>query len=323
MFTFCRSKEDKCAFIVHAYVVAQGYKLVATGADSETDADFSTDMEEVNPARWNTLPGLYSFRYQDAEGKRPPLYLKCIPAGPKLLVQWATGPTGSTQAGNSHIQELQIDKFTTDAPNAPAAYQNTDELMRLLDTGLGQAITGASSSKLSQTQPAIQPTRQQVSSRDREEAEYAEPSRGYSPLQESPPRYPGGYRGTGGGMPQEIFPAGVGYEDVVPPGVRPPGFGGGVGGIPGLTEGPPHMGGGMHVGPGHPMFAQPGRAGVRPGMYGDHGAPPPGTARYDPIAPPGMRGFRPEDFQRDPSKLHPDVMQPGPGKGTDWTSYYG
>lgn len=322
MFAFRRSNEDKLAFAVHAYVVAQGYKLVATGADAETDANFSADREEVNPTGWNALPGLYSFRYQDAEGKRPSLYLKCIVAGPKLLVQWVTGAgAAGTQTGSSHVQELQIDKFTTDAPNSPAAYQNTDNLMKVLDGGLGQALGLAAHP--SEPQPKTHATRQPVPFNEREEAEPG-PSREYSPLQEGPPRFPGDYRGgRGGAMPPGFLPTGVGYEDVVPPGVRPPGFGGGAGGVPGLMEGPPHMGGGMHVGPGHPMFG-PGRLGGGVGMPGNHGTLPSG-ARWDPIGPPGTRGFRPDDFQRDrdPSHPHPDLAQPGPGKGTDWDAFYG
>ena len=72
---------------------------------------------------------------------------------------------------------------------------------------------------------------------------------------------------------------GLGSNDAVPLGFRPPGFGG-------LQEPfPGGMGrsGGMHVGPDDPLFA--GRSGMqrprRPGMN------PPG-ARFDPIGPPGM-----------------------------------
>ena len=46
----------------------------------------------------------------------------------------------------------------------------------------------------------------------------------------------------------------------------------------------------MHVGPGDPVFG-PGRMGGGVGAPPGHGLPP--GARWDPIAPPGMRGFHP------------------------------
>lgn len=128
----------------------------------------------------------------------------------------------------------------------------------------------------------------------------------------------------------------------------------------GLMEPGPHRGGGMHVGPGDPIFG-PGRLGGPPG----HGSLPPG-ARWDPIAPPGQRGFHPggraereggegvdgaawsgrspvraspvhlppplslactpaaDDFQPpEPGRMHPDMAQPGPGRGTDWDRMFG
>lgn len=71
----------------------------------------------------------------------------------------------------------------------------------------------------------------------------------------------------------------LGSGDAVPPGFRPPGYGG-------LQEPfPAGMGrsGGMHIGPDDPLFA--GRSGMqRPGRPGMH----PAGARFDPIGPPGM-----------------------------------
>jgi proteasome inhibitor subunit 1 (PI31) len=314
---------------VHAYVLAQGYKLVATGAHAENHAtDFASpqDREEVDSSGWDALPGVYTFRYQDAEGKRDPLFLKCIVAGPKLLVQWMAWSGGDSQP---QVVELEVAKYTTTESVVPAAYQNTEDLMVALDTSLGKASSSASTSK----------QQQQEQTTAREGAYQEQPGHtntreggceeGYiSPLQEGPPYYPSG-RGGGGGsreiLPPGIMPSSVGYEDVVPPGVRPPGYGG-VGGIP---AGPPHVGGGMHVGPGHPVFG-PGKLGGGVGMppeFGgrsDHGVPLPPGARWDPIGPPGTRGFRPDDFQRrDPSHPHPDMAQPGPGKGTDWDQFFG
>lgn len=81
----------------------------------------------------------------------------------------------------------------------------------------------------------------------------------------------------------------------------------------------------------------------------------PAGARYDPIGPPGMpvsllsescccsqppvysqclyhlhdsqviavQGFNPDDFQTGRRPFHPDLAQPGPGRGTDWDSMFG
>jgi len=124
--------------------------------------------------------------------------------------------------------------------------------------------------------------------------------------------------GLGPGLPGLVHPHGGG------PGIGPfhPAMPGGVGG---------HGGGGMHVGPGDPLFGgHPGFGGLGgPGGGGGHGGGggghlPPGLppgARWDPVAPPGLPGFTPDDFVRPPSgppgmrPPHPDIMPPGPGGG--------
>ena len=77
------------------------------------------------------------------------------------------------------------------------------------------------------------------------------------------------------------------------------------------------------MGPGHPMFG-PGRLGGGVGMPPGHGGALPPGARYDPIRPPGLPGFHPGDFvQPGGPRVHPDVMQPGPGGGPDLDDMYG
>ena len=99
--------------------------------------------------------------------------------------------------------------------------------------------------------------------------------------------------GHGSHHSSDIYDVGVGYNDVRPTGV-----------------GIPARGGGMMVGPHHPIF---GRGRLEP-PRGHEGHLPPG-ARWDPIAPPGMRGFFPGDFERRApgrsGEIHPDIMQPG------------
>ena len=285
-------------------MIIQGYKLVATGlAAEDPTTEPAPDAPEVDATGWDSLPsGIYSFRYQDTEGKRPPLYLKCLANGPKMIVQFSTTTT------TTESLELETAKYTTDHSIVPAAYKNTEEFVKEVDASpLGRRICPANTTAAPTTT-----TTTTTSFEQRQQQGVEHPS---SRLRDD----------RGERLPPGILPTGVGYEDVVPPGVRPPGFDGGVGILEG---GPPHMGGGMHVGPGHPMFG-PGRLGGVGGVGGGGTyPPPPGGIRWDPIRPPGLPGFRPEDYQRGqqpppPGHPHPDVMQPGPGRGTDWDSYFG
>merc|ERR1712162_65388 len=73
------------------------------------------------------------------------------------------------------------------------------------------------------------------------------------------------------------------------------------------------------MGPGHPVFAGRGGGGAGGGPPGPPAGLPPG-ARWDPVAPEGLPGFRPEDFQRPPpgrfGEPHPDVeFMPGRDPG--------
>lgn len=355
------------AFAVHAYLLAHGYKLVATGAAAEdaaagaplpplpppaprraaltpaprAPADFVSDLEEVDAAGWDSMEGAYAFRYQDTEGelcaaaqqprppaqsprlltpapplpasgRRPPLRLRCVAVAASLLVQWAAG---AAQDAPSSSLELDTRHFATDEAGVPQGYRNTEELVKKLDHHLGPALAAPGAGAEAQGARAGEAAQRPGAGRPA----WAEDG---EPLREGPAR------GGGGALPPGILPTGVGYEDVVPPGFHPPGFGaagrGGGGGVPLPGEGPPHPGGGMHVGPGHPMFG-PGRLGGGVGMPPDPGLGglPPG-ARWDPVGPPGTPGWRPGDFRPAPPRPpHPDIMQPGPGRGTDWDAFFG
>lgn len=104
--------------------------------------------------------------------------------------------------------------------------------------------------------------------------------------------------------PSSLRDTRVGYSDLDPIGRQGAGQGLGPGG--------------MMVGPHHPIF---GRGRLEP-PEGHEGNLPPG-ARWDPIGPPGTRGFFPGDFQRrntsgsNRGTVHPDIMQPGPSSSSD------
>lgn len=316
-----RTAHDKLAWAVHAYLLAEGFKLVATGAAAEDEAsDFATSREEVGPEGWDSLEAAYAFRYQDTtDAGRLPLYVKCLAVGPQLLVHWVAGAGSSGGGGGGqepHTLELDSAAFTTEAGAVPACYRDTPQLVAKLRQQLGGAVArGKLASSAAEASTVAGGLRGEGggeasgSGRGKQQ--------GGEPLRELPP--PGmsgiGYRPPG-------VPVGIGAEDVVPPGVRPPGYGGGPV-LPGYLGAGPHRGGGMHVGPGDPIFG-PGRMGGGVGGPPGHGSLPPG-ARWDPVAPPGMPGFHPDDFQhppgeqpRPPPPVHPDVMQPGAGGNSGW-----
>lgn len=296
-----RSKPDKVAFAVHAFVLSRGYKLVAVGPAAEAEAaDWALDHEEVGPEGWNDTEGVYAFRYQDLQGARPALYVKAVAAGPQLLAHWLEAAPQPALASPRTL-ELDTERYATDSEAPSASYSHLGELLVRLAAAMGGGMaTGAQAG--------------------RKAAEPAEPAARAEPRLEPEGRPGWAQPGPGPGFPAPPVPSNVGADDVVPPGFRPPGMGPtGGGDMPGL-----HPGGGMVVGPGHPIFG-PGRLG------GPVGGPPglgslPLGARWDPIAPPGMRGFHPNDFQRrpDPAHPHPDIMQPGPRNGnTDWDAMFG
>lgn len=90
-----RSCADKLAYAVHAYLLVQGFKLVAAGRAAEDEdqgealcfvavllglpilqrnpllcpADFAAQREEVGSEGWADLDGAYAFRYQDTDGE--------------------------------------------------------------------------------------------------------------------------------------------------------------------------------------------------------------------------------------------------------------
>ncbi|KAG1669490.1 hypothetical protein FOA52_015657 [Chlamydomonas sp. UWO 241] len=139
--------------------------------------------------------------------------------------------------------------------------------------------------------------------------------------------HPGGFMGGG--------PGGADRDPLMIGGPRRGGVMGGMGGPGGfgMPPGPfgPGGGGGMHVGPGDPLFADRLRhpGGIGSGRGGSMGGPGMGQ-RFDPIAPEGLQGWNPEDFQRgvpppgqEGPPLHPDLAQPGPRRGTDYDNLFG
>jgi proteasome inhibitor subunit 1 (PI31) len=309
-----RNKADRIAFLVHAYMTADGYQLVSVGKQAEDQLSRASPQQSIPLQGWNEQDDVYAFGYVDAEGDRQKVLVQVLPMGDKALVHWMVH---GMQDQQPRSVELDINEFTTDAEGTVEGFRNLDRFAATLhralhssqstvgslEGGTAAADAAASSSNpdKSTDHETQQPeTRHRPSDYNRDDAATARTS----VLQEGPPMRPE-YQP---GMP--AVP--VGAHDVVPPGFRPPGMGG-MGGIPGG----PGLGG-MHMGPNDPLFmGGPIRPGGVPG-----GGLMPGQGRWDPIAPPGMPGFNPGDFQpgrpgnpRGGGGVHPDIMQPGPDYG--------
>lgn len=146
--------------------------------------------------------------------------MKAIASGPSLLVHWARVDVGSTERlpGAGDL-ELAVEDYATDAQTVPAAYVDLAGLVQKLEDAFRPASTHASVQGAA-TEGEVEAPAAHTGSR-------------------------GGGQGDGDEMAHEWqepgprFAGGVGCDDVVPPGVRPPGYGHGgarvEGGNPALT----------------------------------------------------------------------------------------
>eukprot|EP00271_Cylindrocystis_brebissonii_P018354 TRINITY_DN5147_c0_g2_i1.p1 TRINITY_DN5147_c0_g2~~TRINITY_DN5147_c0_g2_i1.p1 ORF type:complete len:323 (+),score=59.89 TRINITY_DN5147_c0_g2_i1:247-1215(+) len=293
-----RNAHDAVAYVVHAGLVASGLRLIAVGAQAESQASTAAPdgrLPDSSIEGWNDGDeGVYSFRYQAGEeaisaGKgaadRPfTVVLKALALGDLLLIDVAReGEAASGDTAPLH-SEIRVAEFAVidGAPSPIYARQfgNLEGLLACLNRDIWQPIferwlqkgdnQGASATSETSSAAAV--------SRPRVEAPPGEERRGYPA-----PRMPqfGGDDLLPGGLPRDL------------PHIIGPGGAGGIGG--GMLLGPndPRWGSGV-------SFPQPPR-GLPPG------------ARFDPYGPPRLGGFNPDFFQTgrpSPSRrppMHPDL----------------
>ncbi|KAF8063749.1 proteasome inhibitor [Scenedesmus sp. PABB004] len=315
-----RSRADALAFALHAAVLSSGYRLVAVGEDATLEG-LSADAPDAPVAGWDASAEQYAFGYVADAAAAPgggavarpaALLLKVLSLGGDALLATLTG---DAPAAPPAVLELALDEFVA-APSgsggAPRAgdLRNMDRLAAAKKQRLEAAGCGAAPEPQQQQR---QPERGAAGGGD-----------GDDPLRIGPPRRP----------------LRVGQDDIMPM------LGGGGGVLPPGGMRGPVGGGGMHVGPGHPFFADRMRhPDLMPGGGGGGLPGGPGGARWDPINPEGLEGWRPDDFQRPrpgrggfgpgrggggggfgpggPDGMHPDLAPPGPGRGPDWDSMFG
>eukprot|EP00890_Picochlorum_soloecismus_P001987 jgi/Picsp_1/278/NSC_00277-R1_probable proteasome inhibitor-like isoform 1 len=314
------SRAEGLALAVHMYVVGLGYVLTRTGEGTQCGVDnargYSADpiakeadvREKIEHVDWNNTPGVYVFHYT-SDGMQDTFHgevvMKCLIAGQDLIVHVqrhkegieTTEPENDDKFADCSVS-LNIPEYTTGKgvqSSSNLGYKDLDALISKLNCGIGM-----------QLEPSmVRPTPEGLSQRDTETRRNSGPPVGYTSVEMVP-------------SDDDQIDTRVGYGDVVPPGIRHPGSLSEPGGL--------GRGGGMMVGPHHPIFG-PSRIddpGYDPSIEGRGGLPP--GARWDPIGPPGTPGFRPSDFQRRKSSRehpHPDIMPPGRGAGTHWDSFFG
>lgn len=280
-----RNPHDKLAFAVHASFVASGFVLLATGAPAFTDDPFSSSHgDEVGIDHWNDFEDKYAFIYSHPDRNSKKVLVKCLVMNDKLLVD----ALGEDDNEVHHI-ELDSQEFVENGgANYNSQYKNFGKLFEEITKKIVSKYKGSSGGNLS-TQPS---SSEKGVIRDDADGLGAESVGSYQPSRS----FPQGYV-----VPP--IPAFSGSDTIPAPGagVYPTRDTGGFGG--------------MLVGPRDARFF--------PGIGGDTGLPgglqgvPPG-ARFDPFGPPGVPGFEPNRFIRDPTRPgsgrnHPDLEHFGGG----------
>ncbi|KAF9215319.1 hypothetical protein BGZ59_001703 [Podila verticillata] len=327
--TVLASEYEALAALSHAIMTAVDFRLVGLGEDDSLENERKTmdDTTKSNalPARWNASSESYSFRYTHSHSQLNYL-IKCIRMAHKFVIH-------GTAIESSKIcsLELQVKDFTSASyfPFSTATDQERDPLWNgfISRSRINDLISQFKISIIQKLIPGLTKPGYQEESVPSTTTEGSTTSgtgtgrgrgRGEQPdyyPDNDPLRMPGvgglprpgyprppifgdpfsaedpGYGGMGGG-PHNPF--NIGRDDLDPFGGRLGGIGGGgFGGFGGGIGG--SSGGGMIVGPNHPMFRRPpGGGNGGGGIYGGpqplpRGSVPPG-ARFDPIGPFGGHG---------------------------------
>ncbi|CAA0830533.1 Probable proteasome inhibitor [Striga hermonthica] len=271
----CRHKFDKVAFAVHAAFVASGYALHATGPSAFADEALSSSAtDEVGIENWNVVEGNFAFVYSNPEKGSKKVLVKCLAMNDKLLVD-------VLKEGGSepwHL-EIDVDEYVQDngGTNYGSQFKNLGKLVTTLNKEVLNKLDGLSAST-SSNQPS---SSERVLRDDSPGIEVDDPY--------ISPQHPG-----------YIVPPipGAGGSDLFP--------GPGAGMYPSRGD---FGGGSMLVGPNDPRFFGGGTSGF--GFPGNSPGVPPG-ARFDPYGPPGVPGFEPGRFTRNPRRPgggpHPDLQ---------------
>ncbi|WOH11052.1 hypothetical protein DCAR_0830531 [Daucus carota subsp. sativus] len=277
-----RGPHDKVAYAIHSAFLAAGYILVATGTSAFDDAVLaSPSTDEVGVDGWDQFEDNYAFVYSSPDKGSKKILVKCLAMNDALLVDVLKN--GDEEP--LHL-EINVNDFTVEngGSNYSTQFKDLGKLVTSINNGILGKLSAASSSSL-ETAKSSSANKGSTADTYQSSEPQGDP---YNPSRVViPPVYPG-----------------IGGDDRFP--------GAGAGFYPSRDY--YGIGGGNVVGPNNPIFDMQ-FDGQRPVFPG--GMPPgvPPGARFDPYGPPGVPGFEPNRFARNPPRpgggAHPDLQQFG------------
>ncbi|KAF8402998.1 hypothetical protein HHK36_011092 [Tetracentron sinense] len=329
-----RNAHDKVAFAVHASFLASGYLLTATGPPAYSENALSSpSSDEVGIDKWNETEDCYAFIYSNPEKGSKKVLVKCLVMGSNLLIDVLREGDGEPL----HL-EINVEDYNggDQSNNYSAQYKNLEKLVRKLDAEILSKLDGSRMGSSTNKPLRIEGKGDLDMALDRDE---------FPPWEDVIVRLGARIVALVDVFVLEV----VGRHLTIPrasslifarrhlvftdfkvhhasmmkeprAGAEPvPSIGGsdlfpgpGAGMYP--TRGNYGSDGGMLLGPNDPRWF--GGIGGEPGFPGGRPGVPPG-ARFDPYGPPGVPGFEPNRFVRDPrrpgGRNHPDLEHFGDG----------
>ncbi|KAG9288725.1 hypothetical protein G9A89_004344 [Geosiphon pyriformis] len=281
-----KSGHDALAAAFHAIMLAVDFRFVGLGEDGTIGS--SQDTLVPLPPDWNANgPDSYSFRYKHPQSALTFL-IKSMRLSNKFLIHGMgieDNKTFSLEVITNDYTSPSFFPYTGQGGSEPLinafiSQSRVKDLISLYKLNIIQNLI-PNLNKPGYEETATTATTSTQPRASRPEANINNPLR--IPTRQPPPIFNDPF----GGYEQPSFenPFSIGREDLDPLGsnpiMGPPRFGGG--GIQPLRG--PSRGGGMYVGPDHPIFGPRGSGGIYGGPQPlPRGAVPPG-ARFDPIGP--------------------------------------
>ncbi|SJX63599.1 uncharacterized protein SRS1_14350 [Sporisorium reilianum f. sp. reilianum] len=300
-----RNPADALAAMIHTIMTRLDFRLTGLSEDdrlpsSQDDSSSSASTSNKLPANWNAKgPDHYCFRYKHYQSSLDYL-IKIVKLGNKAVIHGV-----ALQGTKTSTMEVVLSDYLSSAfwPYPHAKEGDTEPLVNgyIGSSRLKDLVSAFKAQILQQLVPGLRKDgyiEEESSSTSSNSGSSNQPNRP-NPSPGPQPRRPFAGDPDASTYPQQPpfrNPLIIGDRDLDPLGgsplALPPRFGGGGGGgfaPPPLFPGG-DTGGGMFVGPNHPMFRNrfPPNTGLPPG------AVPPG-ARFDPIYPEGTGPFHPEN----------------------------
>ncbi|KAF8605303.1 hypothetical protein BDV93DRAFT_537387 [Ceratobasidium sp. AG-I] len=321
--------QDALAAVLHAAMTALSFRLVATDEAATAKEPESGSTPGSLPEDWNRKgPDVYTFKYKHDQSSLTFL-LKLVKLAGRVIVHGIAVEDDKTKSFEVNVQDYFSPSFfphdvkSTDRPlvHGYISSSRVTDLISLFKSSIIQPLL-----------PGLRKEGYQESTTTSTSAPTSNPAPRHPLREPSPPRLDRPFAHPyASGIPSSN-PLQIGRSDLDPLGGRSNPF------APPPLFSPPDSGGGMYVGPNHPMFSG-GRGGMGgmggPGGFGGMGGmggpgrmgpwggdgylPPMGAppgARFDPIGPGPLSGYGPSRTRPPNTAGNPDndeFMPPGAG----------